>query len=69
MMNPDYELIAQAYRIPVRTVTDRKDLDSAIDEMLATPGAFLLQAAVLEEDNVMPMCAPGHDVDDMILSI
>ena len=68
MMNPDYEKIAQAYDIPVRTVTDRADLDEAIREMIGTPGPFLLQAAVMEEDNVMPMCCPGHDVDDMILT-
>ena len=68
MMNPDYEKIAQAYDIPVRTVTDRADLDEAIREMVGTPGPFLLQAAVMEEDNVMPMCCPGHDVDDMILT-
>ena len=36
--------------------------------MIGTPGPFLLQAAVMEEDNVMPMCCPGHDVDDMILT-
>ena len=68
MMNPDYEKTAQAYDIPVRTVTDRADLDEAIREMIGTPGPFLLQAAVMEEDNVMPMCCPGHDVDDMILT-
>ena len=68
MMNPDYEKIAQAYDIPVRTVTDRADLDEAIRKMVGTPGPFLLQAAVMEEDNVMPMCCPGHDVDDMILT-
>ncbi|MDY5768160.1 MAG: biosynthetic-type acetolactate synthase large subunit [Alloprevotella sp.] len=68
MMNPDYEKIAQAYDIPIRTVTDRADLDEAIREMIGTPGPFLLQAAVMEEDNVMPMCCPGHDVDDMILT-
>ena len=69
MMNPDYEKIAEAYRIPAVTVTERKDLDEAIQKMLATPGPFLLQAAVLEEDNVMPMCCPGHDVDDMMLTV
>ena len=37
MMNPDYEKIAEAYRIPAVTVTDRKDLDEAIQKMLATP--------------------------------
>jgi acetolactate synthase-1/2/3 large subunit len=69
MMNPDYEKIAEAYRIPVRTVVDRTDLDDAITEMLTVEGPFLLQVAVMEEDNVLPMCFPGHDVDDMVLTI
>lgn len=68
MLNPDYELIAKAYRIPVRTVTEQADLPAAVAEMLATPGPYLLQAAVMEEDNVLPMCCPGHDVDDMMLT-
>lgn len=68
MLNPDYELIANAYRIPVRTVTEHADLPAAVAEMLATPGPYLLQAAVMEEDNVLPMCCPGHDVDDMMLT-
>ena len=67
MMNPDYEKIAEAYNIPARTVTRREDLDHAIQQMLHTDGPFLLQAAVLEEDNVLPMCCLGHDVDDMML--
>lgn len=67
MMNPDYEKIAEAYNIPALTVTRREDLDNAIQQMLHTDGPFLLQAAVLAEDNVLPMCCPGHDVDDMML--
>lgn len=69
MMNPDYEKIADAYHIPAITVTERAKLDEAITQMLHTPGPFLLQAAVLEEDNVLPMCCPGHDVDDMMLEV
>lgn len=69
MMNPDYEKIAEAYNIPSLTVTERDKLDEAIQTMLRTPGPFLLQAAVLAEDNVMPMCCPGHDVDDMMLEV
>lgn len=69
MANPDYELLASAYAIPARTVTQREALDEAIGEMLATPGPYLLQVAVREEDNVLPMCCPGHDVDDMLLEI
>lgn len=69
MMNPDYEKIAEAYNIPSRMVTEREDLDDAIREMLETDGPFLLQAAVMEQDNVLPMCSPGHDVDDMLLEL
>lgn len=69
MLNPDYELIAQAYRIPCHTVTEREDLDQAIGRMLSTPGPYLLQVAVMEEDNVLPMCCPGSDVDNMLLEI
>lgn len=69
MMNPDYDLIAKAYDIPSRTVTERADLDDAISEMLTTDGPFLLQCAVMNEDNVLPMCFPGNDVDDMVLTI
>ena len=69
MMNPDYERIASAYGIPSRTVTDRAQLDEAIREMLDAPGAFLLQCAVKEEDNVLPMIPLGASVDEMILEI
>lgn len=69
MMNPDYEKIADAYGIPSATVTEREQLDEAIDTMLATPGAYLLQVAVISEGEVLPMCCPGCDVDDMLLEI
>ncbi len=69
MMNPDYEKIADAYGIPSATVTEREQLDEAIHTMLATPGAYLLQVAVISEGEVLPMCCPGCDVDDMLLEI
>ena len=67
MLNPDYEKIASAYNIPSRTVIERKDLAAAIKEMIETDGPYLLQTVVEEEANVLPMCCPGHDVDDMML--
>ena len=69
MVNPDYEMIAKAYGIPAQTVVERKDLDAAIKKMLTTDGPYLLQCAVLEEDNVLPMTPPGADVDCMMLEI
>ena len=69
MMNPCYELIAQGYGIPYQAVTDRKDLAAAIERMLATDGPFILECAIMEEDNVLPMTPPGMNVDDMMLEI
>lgn len=69
MLNPDYEQIATAYGIPSRTVIERADLAEAIREMLETDGPFLLQCAVKEEDNVLPMTPPGACVDEMMLDI
>ncbi len=69
MVNPDYEKVAAAYGIPCITVTEREKLDDAIKQMIATDGPFLLQVAVIEEGEVLPMCCPGNDVDDMLLEV
>lgn len=69
MVNPDYELIARAYGIAARTVVDRSDLADAVNEMLATDGPYLLQCAVKEEDDVLPMTPPGANVDEMLLEL
>lgn len=67
--NPDYNRIADAYAIPNRLVVNREDLAEAVAEMLATDGPYLLHCAVEEETEVLPMCTPGSDVDDMILEL
>lgn len=69
MLNPDYEKIASAYNIPSETVVERADLEKAIDKMIHIDGPYLLQVAVIEEGEVLPMCCPGNDVDDMLLEI
>ena len=69
MMNPDYSKIAAAYNIPYRLITDRKELKDAVADMLKAKGPFLLETAVLEEENVMPMIKPGSSVDEMIFEI
>lgn len=69
MMNPDYNMIASAYSIPNETVTEREKLEAAIRRMVSTEGPYLLQIAVIEEGEVLPMCCPGNDVDDMLLEI
>lgn len=67
MMNPDYEKICAAYGIPYLRVSDRKDLADAVQKMLSTKGPFFLETVIKEEDDVMPMTAPGASVNDMKL--
>lgn len=69
MMNPCYELIAQGYGIPYEAVTDRARLAQAIKEMAETDGPYILECAILEDDNVLPMTPPGLSVDDMMLDV
>ena len=69
MMNPNYSMIAQGYGISYQAVTDRKDLTEAVKKMLTTDGPFILECAILEEDNVLPMTPPGMDIDKMMLEI
>ena len=67
MMNPCYEMIARGYNIPYEAVTERRNLKAAIERMLATKGPYILECAILEDDDVLPMTPPGMSVDDMML--
>ena len=69
MLNPCYESIAQGYGIPYQAVTDRKDLAAAVEKMLATKGPYILECAIKEDDNVLPMTPPGMNVNEMMLEI
>ena len=69
MMNPCYEQIAKGYGIPYEVVIDRSTLHAAIGHMLSTEGPFILECAIKEDDDVLPMTPPGMSVDDMMLEI
>ena len=69
MHNPNYGMIAQGYGIPYQAVVDRQDLQAAVEKMLATEGPYILECAILEDDDVLPMTPPGMNVDDMMLEI
>ena len=68
MANPDYMKIAEAYSIPSQTVTERADLADAIHAMLTTDGPYLLEVAIMQGENVMPMTPPGGAVNVMMMN-
>ena len=69
MVNPDFGKIASAYNIPYRLVSEREELNDAIQEMLVTKGPFLLETVIKPDANVEPMTAPGKAIDEMVLNV
>jgi len=67
MVNPDFIKIAEGYGIKGEVVTDRKDLNAAIDRMLEIHSAYLLEVKVEKEENIFPMIEPGKSVSEIIL--
>ncbi len=67
MDNPDFIALAGAFGIPGRKVTNRQVLEDAVNEMLASKEAFLLEVAVGKEDNVFPMIPVGESVSNVRL--
>lgn len=69
MQNPDYGKISSAYGIAYSLVTSRDKLKAEVEKMLATEGPYILECAVKEEENVLPMIPPGKSICDMLLEL
>ena len=69
MLNPHYEEIAKAYGIPYDVVIDRKDLKAKVEKMIATKGPYLLECAIKENEDIVPMTLPGKSVEEMQLEL
>lgn len=51
--SPDFIKLAESYGIPARRVTDIADADSAINDMLACDGCYLLEVRVAENEKTI----------------
>ena len=69
MLNPCYETIAKGYGINYDVAVDRSTLREKVEKMIATDGPYLLECAIKEEDNVLPMTPPGKSVNEMLLEL
>jgi acetolactate synthase-1/2/3 large subunit len=67
MTNPDFVKIAEGYHIQARRVTERGDLQEAVQEMMASKNPYFLEVKVEKEDNVFPMIPSGASVSDIRL--
>ena len=68
IQSPDFVMVAKAYGIEGQHVSERKNLKNSIQTMLDNPNSFLLEIAVIHEDNVFPMVPQGKGVAEIVLS-
>ena len=67
MINPDFQLLAQAYGIKTKLIDQRADLVSSLEEMMNHDGSYLLEVRVGKENNVFPMVPSGAATSDIRL--
>jgi acetolactate synthase I/II/III large subunit len=63
---PDFVAMAKGFRVGARRVSEREDLDAALEEMLDSKGPFVLDVMVPYQEHVLPMIPSGQTVRDII---
>ncbi|AZI22667.1 biosynthetic-type acetolactate synthase large subunit [Chryseobacterium taklimakanense] len=67
IQSPDFVALAASYNIKGIKVEKQEDLSHALDQLLKTENAFLLEVKVAKEDNVFPMVPTGASVAEIRL--
>jgi acetolactate synthase I/II/III large subunit len=63
---PDFVAIAKGFRCGARRISDKDDLDGALEEMLDSKGPYVLEVMVPYQEHVLPMIPSGQTVRDII---
>ncbi|PHM74818.1 acetolactate synthase 2 catalytic subunit [Xenorhabdus kozodoii] len=64
--NPDFLMLAQAFGIPGQRITDKAQVDGALDALFSSEGAYLLHVSIDELENVWPLVPPGASNETML---
>jgi acetolactate synthase-1/2/3 large subunit len=67
IVNPNFTQIAKGYDIEALKIDQRTELSEALDTMLSSKAAYLLEVVVEQEENVFPMVATGASVSEIRL--
>jgi len=67
LINPDFQQLAKGFYIETAKVTERENLDQAIEEFINYDGAYFLEVRVGKENNVFPMVPSGSGVAEIRL--
>lgn len=67
IQSPDFVQVAKGFGIPGKSISQRTELNAALEELLNTNGSFLLEVMVGKENNVFPMVPQGRGVAEIVL--
>lgn len=67
MQNPDFQMLAKGFYIKTNKVTQREELDMAVEEFINHDGSYFLEVMVGKENNVFPMVPSGSGVAEIRL--
>jgi len=67
LSGPHFGRLAEAYGLQSFTVTDARDVETAIDEAWTTNGSTLIDFRVEREANVYPMVPAGKSIGEMLV--
>ncbi len=65
---PDFVKLAEAYGLKSRRVTTLEAAEATFNEAFADQQPWLIECIVAEDENVLPMVAPGAALSEMILA-
>lgn len=65
-IQPDFVKLAEAYQIKGVRIDSKEDFDQQLPDLLAYDGPVVIDARVLQQENVFPMIAPGKGLHEMI---
>jgi acetolactate synthase-1/2/3 large subunit len=68
IQSPNFVQVAKGYNIDGQQISKRDELKSALQQMLNAPSSYLLEVAVVHEDNVFPMVPQGKGVAEIVLT-
>jgi acetolactate synthase-1/2/3 large subunit len=63
---PDFVTLAKGFRCGARRISEKDDLDAALEEMLDSKGPYVLDVMVPYQEHVLPMIPSGKTVRDII---
>lgn len=64
--SPDFEKLGESYGIKAVTLSNKKDLEDNLEELLTSDEAVIINCIVEKEANVLPMIPAGESPADMV---